>query len=262
MDDDIGKLIEYIFDDSLNSDETLVDTGFNHLTRGLVRTLCPGVFINGEVLNVVCEMNTRREQQVSTESRSSWYLNTRMTCIGISIQNLFPQSGRSDSARKLFIGDLNLCGKIKIPVHNEEMQHWVLFIVHVGNGVVEICDSFLLGRKESLSQSLVPVVLQQLDLVLRDELSRWKGPVKSFTCFKAFTNNEVVQQSNGYDCGIHVINWMAQRNPSNFKPKGYNSDDERAHVAVGLVTSLHNKVRDQVRASTRTKTNSARCVGK
>ncbi|XP_062078348.1 uncharacterized protein LOC133782913 isoform X2 [Humulus lupulus] len=230
MDDDIGKLIEYIFDDSLNSDETLVDTGFNHLTRGLVRTLCPGVFINGEVLNVVCEMNTRREQQVSTESRSSWYLNTRMT--------------------------------IKIPVHNEEMQHWVLFIVHVGNGVVEICDSFLLGRKESLSQSLVPVVLQQLDLVLRDELSRWKGPVKSFTCFKAFTNNEVVQQSNGYDCGIHVINWMAQRNPSNFKPKGYNSDDERAHVAVGLVTSLHNKVRDQVRASTRTKTNSARCVGK
>lgn len=96
---------------------------------------------------------------------------------------MFPQSGRSDSARKLFIGDLNLCGKvylcvvffcifgfillveyfiilqIKIPVHNEEMQHWVLFIVHVGNGVVEICDSMLLGRKESLSQSLVPVVV-------------------------------------------------------------------------------------------------------
>lgn len=42
----------------------------------------------------------------------------------------------------------------------------------------------------------------------------------------------------------------------------YNSDDERARVAVGLVTSVHNKVRDQIMASARTKTNSTPCVGK
>ncbi|XP_062104632.1 uncharacterized protein LOC133815867 isoform X3 [Humulus lupulus] len=82
-DPDIASLVEFIFDPVV-PDEILVETDFNFLNRDLIRSLGPGKKVMGEVLNVVCEVNTRAALLVSAEDGRAWYLNTRLT-VGWSI---------------------------------------------------------------------------------------------------------------------------------------------------------------------------------
>ncbi|XP_062083293.1 uncharacterized protein LOC133789460 isoform X1 [Humulus lupulus] len=82
-DHDIASLVEFIFDPVV-PDEILVETDFNFLNRDLIRSLGPGKKVMGEVLNVVCEVNTRAALLVSAEDERAWYLNTRLT-VGWSI---------------------------------------------------------------------------------------------------------------------------------------------------------------------------------
>ncbi|XP_062116110.1 uncharacterized protein LOC133830202 isoform X2 [Humulus lupulus] len=240
-DPDIASLVEFIFD-LVVPDERLVETDFNFLNKDLIRSMGPGKNVMGEVLNVVCEVNTRAALLVSAEDGRAWYLNTRLTVSGISIDSLFPDNGRDDSARKFYFGDLKKCQHIFIPIHNDKIEHWLLFIVHIGDGIVEICDSMLDKHGLSTGSGLVKMVMEKLDYLLADQIADKMGPSFSFTCFQVQTNVGVLQQSNGYDCGIHVINRTEGRHEVYFKHSIFNSANERICIALGLVTSTHNKI--------------------
>ncbi|XP_062086408.1 uncharacterized protein LOC133792514 [Humulus lupulus] len=125
----------------------------------------------GEVLNVVCEVNTRAALLVSAEDGRA------------CIDSLFPDNGRDDSARKFYFGDLKKCQHIFIPIHNDKIEHWLPFIVHISDGIVEICDSMLDKHELSTGSGLVKMVMEKLDYLLADQIADKMGPSFSFTRF-------------------------------------------------------------------------------
>ncbi|XP_062104979.1 uncharacterized protein LOC133816579 [Humulus lupulus] len=94
----------------------------------------------------------------------------------------------------------------------------------------------------STGSGLVKMVMEKLDYLLADQIADKMGPSFSFTRFQVQTNVGVLQQSNGYDCGIHVINRIEGRHEVYFKHSVFNSANERIRIALGLVTSTHNKI--------------------
>ncbi|XP_062089666.1 uncharacterized protein LOC133796199 [Humulus lupulus] len=105
----------------------------------------------------------------------------------------------------------------------------------MGDGIVEICDSMLDKHGLSTGSVLVKMVMEKLDYLLADQIAEKMGPSFSFTCFQVQTNVGVLQQSNGYDYGIHVINRIEGRHEVYFK------HSVRIRIALELVTSTHNK---------------------
>ncbi|XP_062088671.1 uncharacterized protein LOC133795232 [Humulus lupulus] len=122
----------------------------------------------------------------------------------------------------------------------------------MGDGIAEICDSMLDKHGLLTGSGLVKMVMEKLDYLLADQIVEKLGPSFSFTCFQVQTNVGVLQQSNGYDCGIHVINRIEGRHEVYFKHssvsvfyicrRGFNSTNERIRIALEQVTSTHNKI--------------------
>ncbi|XP_062085711.1 uncharacterized protein LOC133791816 [Humulus lupulus] len=131
--------------------------------------------------------------------------------------------------------------QIFIPVHIQNIRHFVLFLLHVGIKVVEIWDS-LLHKGKSRGAKLVQPVLKQLDDLLGDQIASM-GPDWSFSSFTVSTVTNVPQQSNSYDCGIFVVNWMEQRPIDDFQ---HDSKNERSRVAGNIFTSKCNKLKESV----------------
>ena len=64
---------------------------------------------------------------------------------------------------------------------------------------------------------LIDLQMEKLDYLLADQIADKMGPSFSFTHFQVQTNVGVLQQSNGYDYGIHVINLIEGRHEVYFK---------------------------------------------
>ncbi|KAM6587908.1 hypothetical protein CsatA_010513 [Cannabis sativa] len=212
------------------------------------------VMLSSEILNVVWDMLTRAERLGSKGGRKRWFLNTSMSC-SISVDKLFPSTvkgnrdGGKESAQQFYIGDLAICKEILIPMHKD--MHFNLFNVSVEHEEVEIWDS-LLNNGKSSGEDMVKPVMAKLDSLLATDIatlklfsektsqSKWLN--FSFTRFNVKTIT-IPRQTNSYDCGIFVIKWLEHRSVVDSK---FHSHNERARIAVKIVTSKMNKLKDKV----------------
>ncbi|KAM6598108.1 hypothetical protein CsatA_008632 [Cannabis sativa] len=70
------RILEYIYlEDSTLLHVPVVDTPFNYLTRHLLQSLCPGAWVTGEVINVMCEVLTLSlRTPLNITERADWML--------------------------------------------------------------------------------------------------------------------------------------------------------------------------------------------
>ncbi|KAB5515707.1 hypothetical protein DKX38_026355 [Salix brachista] len=225
------KLINYIFNSSLDESEIVVHCNRNHLTRSELCTLRPQTCLDDNVISIMSDALTLAERK--KKGSRNWYLPICFAeyaydtseCISFARKHMF---------RENYMSALFSCKKIYVPVFDKERSHFYLYVLHIQKQVVEIWDSLAKSSGSSVDNRL-PNMLATLDTLFEDDIERNHLDGWSFASFSVDRPPNVPQQPNGYDCGVYVIKFMLAPEEATQPDFDFDSDTERLDVVLRLL---------------------------
>ncbi|KAJ6370507.1 hypothetical protein OIU76_028733 [Salix suchowensis] len=214
------KLIQYVFDSSLNGSEIVVQCKNYYLTRGELRSLRPQTWLDDNVLSTMSDAVTLVKKKMKYPV--NWYLPISFAentddprkCISFAEKHRIKEN---------YMSDLLCCEKVFVPVFDEERNHFFLYV---------------LQRLHNL--------LVSLDALFKDDIDQKYQNVWSFKDFRMERPSNVPQQPNGYDCGVYVIKFMVAPEEVTNPDFVFDSDNERLEVALRLLASDVNSCSDDL----------------
>ncbi|PON95507.1 Ulp1 protease family, C-terminal catalytic domain containing protein [Trema orientale] len=170
----------------------------------------------------------------------------------IRMSNNFPSVGLFN------VGPFKLCNSIRDPIeaavncivvtkHNS-LPRGILYCLEPNqylDGEVINVMAELLTESEKVTpneksrnwylQTRMP--MSKLDVILKDDIANTMPTDFSFSKFDMFTNPDIPQQKNNFDCGIYVINFMQETKFADLEEPKYKSADARVKLAIQIATS-------------------------
>ncbi|KAJ6371790.1 hypothetical protein OIU77_002164 [Salix suchowensis] len=218
------KLIQYVFDSSLNGSEIVVQCKNYYLTRGELRSLRPQTWLDDNVLSTMSDAVTLVKKKMKYPV--NWYLPISFAentddprkCISFAEKHRIKEN---------YMSDLLCCEKLKTQV-------------------VEIWDSFAASSQSDWGNRRLHNLLVSLDALFKDDIDQKYQNVWSFKDFRMERPSNVPQQPNGYDCGVYVIKFMVAPEEVTNPDFVFDSDNERLEVALRLLASDVNSCSDDL----------------
>ncbi|KAJ6683289.1 hypothetical protein OIU85_007015 [Salix viminalis] len=237
------KLIEYVFDSSLNWSEIVVQCKNYYLTRGELRSLRPRTWLDDNVLSTMSDAVTLVKKKMKYPV--NWYLPISFAentddprkCISFAEKHRIKEN---------YMSDLLCCEKVFVPVFDEERNHFFLYVLQLKTQVVEIWDSFAASSQSDWGDRRLHNLLVSLDALFKDDIDQKYQNVWSFKDFRMERPSNVPQQPNGYDCGVYVIKFMVAPEEVTNPDFVFDSDNERLEVALRLLASDVNSCSDDL----------------
>ncbi|CAL1407492.1 unnamed protein product [Linum trigynum] len=144
-----------------------------------------------------------------------------------------------------YMGDIDACKEIYLPICDHVYEHWYLCIVNVVGNEAYLLDSFPL-KDDTPHKDNIRKILLALDEMLHHETFG----TKSETIIPSFVTLEVKslaveRQPNGTDCGVHVIQYMryCPTNLADVTSKTHGLE-ARKEIASWLLLHKNNKKRE------------------
>ncbi|KAF7836394.1 putative disease resistance protein [Senna tora] len=208
------KLIQYAFNMSLDQREIVFSSAYSYLNRFEFTTLKPKSLLDSQVIDTLVENLTNIERKKKNRPLN-WYLPVTFS--------------------------------IFIPIHVQKnaQGHFYLYIVDLKKQEVQILDSLSQFIDKKDRDKTTQKLLLALDELFIDDITGKSG---TFTKFHVTISEGVLSQSNEYDCGIFVVNFMQQSdNYVNKIPSfQFHSDEERLDLALKLLKSDLNMERERL----------------
>ncbi|KAF9663186.1 hypothetical protein SADUNF_Sadunf17G0012100 [Salix dunnii] len=236
------KLINYIFNSSLDESEIVVHCNHNYLTRSELCTLRPQTCLDDNIISIMSDALTLAERK--KKGSRNWYLPICFAeyaydtseCISFARKHMF---------RENYMSALFSCEKMYVPVFDKERSHFYLYVLHIKKQVVEIWDSLAKSSGSSVDNRL-PSMLATLDILFEDDIEQNYPDGWSFTSFSVDRSPNVPQQTNGYDCGVYVIKFMLAPEEATQPDFDLDSDTERLDVVLRLLDGNVNSYRTEL----------------
>ncbi|KAL6185221.1 hypothetical protein ACLB2K_041355 [Fragaria x ananassa] len=169
------------------------------------------------------------------ESYEEWVKDTRVVC-------------RLDR----FDGQLATCEKMFIPMHEgKDLDgHWILLVVYVRRGSIELWDSAEGARLTDDQHAMIQKVLEPVDRVTMQECMTGNSGKRRWISKGAIVEPlHVPKQANGLDCGVYVMGNMIYFGED--RANQYNSDEFRSEILLECLRAPNNDLHEVIQAAVR-----------
>ncbi|KAJ6828393.1 putative ubiquitin-like-specific protease 1B [Iris pallida] len=182
-----------------SSHELLVTHMASHIeiTRGVIRCLDCGGWLNDEVLNLYLELLKERELRVPKRFLKCHFFNTFFYKKLISGKNGYDFNAvrRWTTKRKLGYCLIE-CDKIFVPIHKD--IHWCLAVINIKDKTFQYLDS--LGGVDT-------TVLEVLARYFMDEVKDKSDKQIDISSWKQQNVDNLPMQKNVFDCGMFMLKY-------------------------------------------------------
>ncbi|KAK9943198.1 hypothetical protein M0R45_008814 [Rubus argutus] len=242
------RLINFIF---LGGNNFTIDEGRMVVTanrdailyRDEISCLAPRVYVNSFVINFFADF-------LNVDRSPFWFLPT----IFYEQANTVEWSGTYEEwveySRTVcrfgrFSGCVGVCQRIFVPLHEGESGgHWYLMVVHLMRRIAELWDSSPTIDSFNSRLETARSALRHLDDVLDHQpIDYFGAPSTFFGDINIIVPEKVPVQSNGFDCGIFVIQNM-QHYGTNWWEE-YDSEEHRSTLLLQCVKPPVNERYDE-----------------
>lgn len=222
--------------------EILCDMHGTYITRDELSSLNGGRWVNSAIVGLVCRM-MNAEQDIPPRAH---YFDPSFFVV---LASLTPNAKKHEIKERCrmflhaeFVGhDFSSCDMLFFPVCDN--NHWHVHVVNIPASRVDILSSLPLRRGNGIS-----AVSRRLSDAI-DQAFHAHGMLRRVEVSKfQHVQPQIVQQLNGYDCGMFAIKYMEHWNGATL---AHSIAEDKMHLyrlrlVVTLVTNAANNAKDKV----------------